>query len=209
MNARRIVRYMVGVICVLGLWESQIRAEDRKTEVLTSIGETTLCDRAPGLAGWLLGGKEIWSLERLLRRSRKGADVGGVVIGFFATWCKSCRAGLLLLQQESKKPGREAVVFVLVAIPPFPEPVADYLTALDVTLPTIEDKYGAVWEQWTKMHAENDSSTSLPRTVVVNSEQLLIGTLGAEGHDYSALIGRALDGLSTRCTGADTQKEHK
>ena len=190
---------IIGLLVLLGSGPPPAEASDRKTEVLAKTGDTVICERAPGLAGWLLGGTEVWSLKRILEAQPSSRKTQAVVIGFFATWCEPCKDGLIQLQREAKNADRSDVVFVLVAIPPFEASVEDYLNALGVTLPTVKDKYGAIWERWTRPDSETDSSVNLPRTVIVDDAQSLVAVFGAEGSDYGALVARALDDPSRRC----------
>ena len=188
-----------GLLMLFGSGPSPAEASDRTTEVLARTGDTSICEEAPGLAGWLLGGSEVWSLERVLEARQNKPKVKAIVVGFFATWCEPCKVGLKLLQREALKAARSDVVFVLVAIPPFDTSVENYLKGLDVTLPTVKDKYGAIWERWTRSDSATGASSNLPRTVIIDAGQSLVAVFGAEGSDYASLVARALDDPSHRC----------
>jgi len=196
-------------ILLIAIEPASVFAKNRKTEMLTRMGETKICQRTPGLAGWLLGGKQIWSLERVLSNKTDSRAVQAIVVGFFGTWCEPCRKGLKLLQKEAERTERQKVVFILVAIPPFDKPVGKYLKSINVTLPTIKDKFGAIWERWTKRRTDKMYSENLPRTAIINSEQMLIGAFGTEGRDYETVIRSALKNLSSQCKAQETEKEKK
>jgi len=57
-------------------------AVDGTTKSLKSVGKYKLCDSGPGLAGWLEGGGEIWSLARAI--DRQIILVGGAALALNA-----------------------------------------------------------------------------------------------------------------------------
>ena len=170
-------------------------AGDGKTKSLKTVGKYKLCDAGPGLAGWLEGGREIWSLARAIDRHKKS----GVLISFYATWCVPCRQGLPMLQALAPQLKKRNVDLILVAVPPFDGDVTEFLSGIGVTLPTIRDKFGSILQQWLHKTRGAGAKTLLPRTVLVNDLQQIVAIFGEEGPDFAEVVLQNVDTMPLMC----------
>ncbi len=186
------------VLCLFSATAGAQQTPPTRTKVLKTVGRTALCSPAPGLSGWRLDGKTLWSLARVLE-DRK-APVRGVVVSFFATWCAPCRAGLKALQRLEPYARRRGIAIVVVAVPPFPADldVAPYLKGLGVTLPAIRDKFGGIRDQWLAQ-GRKAAKVALPRTVLINDARQLVAAFGIEGRDFGAVLRSAIDRVGSLC----------
>lgn len=165
--------------------EAPVGAE-RTTQVLSQVGKHKVCDSAPGLAGWLLRDRTVWSLSKVLDGERGKPGARGIVVSFFATWCKPCKKGLPILQALAPELKEAGVPVVLVAVPPFAgQSVLGFLDGIEVRLPTIKDKFGGILKQWLLGRDEASDALKLPRTVVLNDTQQVVAVFGEEGPDFA------------------------
>lgn len=70
--------------------------------------------QAPFFSGWAMDGQP--SNRDLLLRDLRSQNGRGLLLVFFATWCKPCRAGLERLARESDRLEREGLRVVLVNV---------------------------------------------------------------------------------------------
>ena len=173
-------------------------AEASKTEILEKIGNHKRCGLAPGLAGWLVRNRTVWSLEKTLETKGDEA-VKGVIISFFATWCQPCKAGLPKLQSVQSKAKAAGVPMILVAVPEFTMDVAKFLDEIGVKIPTVKDKFAGILKQWLIGRKEGKDNLSLPRTVLVNDDQQIVQIYGQEGDDFAARVIEDAKRVSTLC----------
>ena len=201
--ARRAAWLLPATAALLLLLDSPARAAGRETERLERIGSHAVCAEAPGLAGWLVRTGELWSLERVLAGRAEGSAPRAVVISFFGTWCEPCLAGLDVLQSQASRLGEKGVRVILVAVPPFEEdkPLPDFLRSRKLTLPTIQDKFGGIWERWggAKPGGAAPMTVTLPRTAVVRADGRLVAVFGQEGDDFASVLMDTADRLPTLC----------
>jgi thiol-disulfide isomerase/thioredoxin len=173
-------------------------AKTAKTAELPGIGKQQRCDAAPRRAGWLFQAErarpQIWSLEK--RLSAKSPP-RAAVISFFATWCKPCRAGLPRLARLAAK--HPDVAFVLVVVPPFEPGLQGFLDPLNLQLPVIHDRFGALWDAWAKSPS-GGAAPALPRTIIVDGIPRITAILGQEGADFEVAVSRHLGVVDTACT---------
>jgi thiol-disulfide isomerase/thioredoxin len=173
-------------------------AEQGETEILETIGRHKRCGSAPGLAGWLVRNRTVWSLENVLD-GKQGDPAKGVIVSFFATWCEPCKKGLPILQQAQADAAAAGVPMILVAVPEFTMDVVPFLDAIGVKVPTIKDKFGGILKQWLLGRKEGKDSLSLPRTVLVNDTQQIARIYGMEGADFGALLAKDAKNVSKLC----------
>jgi thiol-disulfide isomerase/thioredoxin len=174
------------------------RAEQGETEILETIGRHKRCASAPGLAGWLVRNRTVWSLENVLD-GKQGSPAKGVIISFFATWCEPCKKGLPILQQAQADAAAAGVSMILVAVPEFTMDVVPFLDAIGVKIPTIKDKFGGILKQWLLGRKEGKDNLVLPRTVLVNDTQQIARIYGIEGADFGALLAKDAKNVSKLC----------
>jgi len=164
---------------------SEPEAKGSKTEILQTIGRHKRCDAAPGLAGWLVRNRTVWSLENVLD-GKKGDPAKGVLVSFFGTWCEPCKKGLPMVQAARAQAEAAGVPMILVAVPPFDgKAIVPFLDELGVTLPTVKDKFGGILKQWLLGKKEGPDKLSLPRTVLINDLQQIVQIYGTEGEDFT------------------------
>ncbi len=169
------------------------------TEVLPTLGRHKRCDAAPGLAGWLVRNRTVWSLENVLD-GKKGSPAKGVLISFFGTWCKPCEKGLPMLQAARAEAEAAGVPMVLVAVPPFDGmEIVPFLDALGVTIPTVKDKFGGVLKQWLLGKKAGVENLILPRTVLINDLQQIVQIYGTEGQDFTRRLVEDAKNVSKLC----------
>ena len=173
-------------------------AEQGKTEILKTIGRHKRCASAPGLAGWLVRNRTVWSLENVLD-GKQGGPAKGVIISFFATWCEPCKKGLPILQQAQADAAAAGVPMILVAVPEFTMDVVPFLDAIGVKIPTIKDKFGGILKQWLLGRKQGADNLTLPRTVLVNDTQQIARIYGMEGADFGAKIVEDAKNVSKLC----------
>lgn len=169
------------------------------TQVLERIGRHKRCDAAPGLAGWLVRNRTVWSLGNVLD-GKKNSPAKGVLISFFGTWCEPCKKGLPMLQAARAQAEAAGVPMVLVAVPPFDgKEIVPFLDELSVTIPTVKDKFGGILKQWLLGKKAGPGNLVLPRTVLVNELQQIVQIYGTEGEDFTRRLVEDAKGVSKLC----------
>ena len=172
---------------------------DSGTQILESIGQHKRCDAAPGLAGWLVRNRTVWSLGNVLD-GKKNSPAKGVLISFFGTWCEPCKKGLPMLQAARAQAEAAGVPMVLVAVPPFDgKEIVPFLDDLSVTIPTVKDKFGGILKQWLLGKKAGQGKLVLPRTVLVNDLQQIVQIYGTEGADFSEKLVEDAKNVSKLC----------
>ena len=179
--------------------ESVSNASASATEILHTIGRHKRCDAAPGLAGWLVRNRTVWSLGNVLD-GKKASPAKGVLISFFGTWCEPCEKGLPMLQAARAQAEAAGVPMVLVAVPPFDgQKIVPFLDGLGVTIPTVKDKFGGILKQWLLGKKAGQGKLHLPRTVLVNDLQQIVQIYGTEGEDFTRRLVEDAKGVSKLC----------
>jgi thiol-disulfide isomerase/thioredoxin len=169
------------------------------TEVLEHIGRHKRCDAAPGLAGWLVRNRTVWSLGNVLD-GKKASPAKGVLISFFGTWCEPCKKGLPMLQAARAQAEAAGVPMVLVAVPPFDgKEIVPFLDELGVTIPTVKDKFGGILKQWLLGKKAGKGKLVLPRTVLINDLQQIVQIYGTEGEDFTRRLVEDAKSVSKLC----------
>lgn len=169
------------------------------TQVLESIGKHKRCDAAPGLAGWLVRNRTVWSLGNVLD-GKKASPAKGVLISFFGTWCEPCKQGLPMLQAARAEAEAAGVPMVLVAVPPFDgQKIVPFLDELGVTIPTVKDKFGGILKQWLLGKKAGPDNLALPRTVLINELQQIVQIYGTEGEDFARRLVEDARSVSKLC----------
>ena len=163
------------------------------TERLDSCGPVRVGGPAPEFGGWSVDGHVV-TLRRLLHASGRKPSAG-LVLSFFATWCKPCKAGLPLLASLAPGLGERGVSVLLVAVGEDAGQVRPFLAGLGVGLPALEDKFGKVAERYGVGGAEGGV---LPRTFVLDGQGRVRAILGREGTDFGAALLAALPKGDTR-----------
>ncbi len=187
-------------IALAGPSSVEISSADPGTVRLEHIGSHRRCERVSGLAGWVYGRNEVWSLEQTLRPAPSSHGTRGVIVSFFATWCKPCRKGIKVLQELAPTAGEHNVTTVLVAVPPYGPPLSEYLREFETDLLIIEDKFGGIWQQWTNSAPDSNTNNGLPRTVVIDGSRRLVAIFGQEAEDFAAKLLYALKNMPLLCS---------
>lgn len=154
------------------------------TERLTESGAVRVGDAAPDFGGWTLDGG-VATLPRLMS-GPGGTSAKGLVLSFFATWCKPCRTGLAELHRAAPALGERGFGIALVAVGQGADEVRPYLAELGVELTAVEDRFGKVAERYGVASTAGDAT--LPRTFVLDGGGVVRAILGREGHDFAALL---------------------
>ena len=176
---------VVGVALLLsprpGAWANEATA---KTEVLSTTGPVKVGGKAPRFAGWT-GGNEVIRLDRLLRPPG-GEPSAGLVVSFFATWCKPCERGLPALSAVAGELAEARVPILLVAVGERTQRFAPFLKGLGVDLLAVEDRFGKISQRYGVL--SKDGEGKLPRTFVLDADGIVTTILGQEGADFGALL---------------------
>jgi thiol-disulfide isomerase/thioredoxin len=122
------------------------------------------------------------------KRCRQERNV--LVLSFFASWCKPCRAEMPMLQELASKYREEGVLFYLVNKGQPRDTVSEFLFEQVVTLPVLMDQY----EVMSKKYGVRE----LPTLVVIGKDGRLAEYHTGYAEGYQSSLGRTLDSLLGR-----------
>jgi len=122
------------------------------------------------------------------KRCRQERNV--LVLSFFATWCKPCRAEMPVLQELASKYRGEGVLFYLVNQGQPRDTVSNFIFDQVVTLPVLLDQY--------EVTAKKYGVRELPTLVVIGKDGKLAEYHSGYAEGYQAALGRTLDSLLGR-----------
>lgn len=177
----------LGLLCPLGAGAQPAPAS--VTERLDSCGPVSVGGLAPEFGGWALDGR-VLTLARLLHPPG-GEPAPGVVLSFFATWCKPCKDGLPLLDALAPRLQERGVPVLLVAVGEGADKVGPFLAGLGVGLVALEDKFGKIAERY---GVGGKAGGALPRTFVLDGQGRVVAIVGREGEDFERVLLAALAG---------------
>ncbi len=171
-------------------------AAEEKSVQLAESGEAKLGAPAPPFGGWSIRGRDVLSLDALLK-STAGGPTRAVLVSFFATWCKPCREGLPVVAAVAKELAPEGLRTVLVATGEGGDEVVKFLDGLGVDLPTLGDKFDAVSKRYGITQAAQGTSVSkqVPRTFVIDAQGNVRLIVSLEGADFRELLVQTIRAL--------------
>jgi thiol-disulfide isomerase/thioredoxin len=152
------------------------------SKTVTQMGPLKVGQPCPSFAGLTLNDQAL-SLGKLLAPD-KGRPPVAVVISFFATWCKPCKAQLPVIERvvASSKDVRG----VLIDFGEDPDVVAPFVQAENLRLPVIPDKF-------TKIAARLGVDQALPRTLVLDGKGSVSTIFDHEGDDFDKALRAAIE----------------
>jgi len=171
----------ISVCLALACAAATVWAAPGPSRTVSQMGPLKVGQPCPSFGGLTLDNRAL-SLSKLVA-PRRGTPAA-VVISFFATWCKPCKAQLPVLDRVLA--GRTDVRGVLIDFGEDPDVVAAFVSAEKLTLPVVPDKF-------TKIAARLGVDQSLPRTLVVDSKGNVSAIFEHEGDDFEKALRAAID----------------
>jgi thiol-disulfide isomerase/thioredoxin len=152
------------------------------THTVNQMGPLKVGQPCPTFGGLTLENRPL-SLTKLLAPD-KGSTATAVVISFFATWCKPCKAQLPVIERVVAS--STEVRGVLIDYGEDPEVVAPFVVAQKLALPVVPDKF-------TKIADRLGVDQSLPRTLVVDSKGNVSAIFDHEGDDFEKVLRASIE----------------
>ena len=152
------------------------------SKTVSQMGPVKVGQPCPSFAGLTLADHAL-SLSKLLA-PEEGRATAAVVISFFATWCKPCKAQLPVIERvvaDSKD-----VRGVLIDYGEDPEVVAPFVQTQKLALAVIPDKF-------TKIAIRLGVDQSLPRTLVVDGKGNVSVIFDHEGDDFEKVLRASIE----------------
>jgi peroxiredoxin len=107
-----------------------------KTELLEKSGQIHIGEKAPLIAGFGLR-EQVVSLKRILRKHGCRA----VLVSFFASWCRPCLKGIMMLQENQEKLRSRGIDILLVNVGEDKKRVKFFIENHSLTLPVMLDEF--------------------------------------------------------------------
>lgn len=185
-RARLAVLPLIAAVCAAS--PSRALAADVASALVPKSGPVEVGKPFPTFGGWGLDGTMV-SLKRLLEKPRGGGEATrAVVVSFFATWCKPCKANLPPLARAVAAAG-PAVKAVLVDFGPEEvEKVKKFAGDLGLPFPVLLDPY-------LKVSGRCGVTESLPRTFVLDGKGSVTAIFVHEGSDFEQTLAAELSKL--------------
>jgi peroxiredoxin len=165
------------------------RAETEKTQSLETFGGLTVGQPAPWFAGWTTEG-QVWNLNGAFKES--GTQRLALVL--WASWCKPCRAGLVALAAAADSLREAGVEVVLVGLDRQEADARRFLEKTPLPFTCVLDPFNNATLKFLGMEndgQEQPTAPTLPLTVVLDRQRVVVAIYGAEGPDYlDLLLGR-------------------
>jgi thiol-disulfide isomerase/thioredoxin len=176
MNTRNRIAIGVTLACAATM------AVAAPSRTVNQMGPSKVGQPCPSFAGLTLDSRAL-SLSKLLAPD-KGNPAAAVVISFFATWCKPCKAQLPVIERlvASSKDVRG----LLIDFGEDPGVVTTFVQEQNLKLPVIPDKF-------TKIAERLGVDQSLPRTLVVDGKGKVSAIFDHEGDDFEKALRAAIE----------------
>jgi thiol-disulfide isomerase/thioredoxin len=157
-----------------------LAAAPAKTLVLTESGSAKVGAMAPSFGGWDLSGKQVISLDKLLKEQPPTA----LLITFGASWCLPCNEGfprLMALQQKHQ----EVLRLLLVDVEPGQAKAQEFAARHGFSGPAILDKFEVTAKTY-GLHEQG--KLALPRTFLLTAKGRVQAIYREDGADIEELI---------------------
>lgn len=177
---QRATAFLAG-LAVAVLATATVAAPSRTVDKL---GPLTVGKPCPSFGGFTLNSDTL-SLAKLLNPP-KGSPASAVVVSFFATWCKPCKAQLPVIERVVASLAGKGVRGVLVDFGEEPDEVAVFVEQQKLRLPVIPDRF-------TKIAVRLGVDQTLPRTFVVGRDGTVRAIFEHEGDDFEKALRAAVE----------------
>ncbi len=158
-------------------------ARELPTRKADSLGTLVVGQQLPAFA-LPVAANDIVSRRTLLKEERP------VLIGFWASWCASCRRGMNQLQawQDTLRL-QPAPNMLFINVGEKLEVVEEARAKHAWTLPLVQDRFGAVAERFgIPLSGSEATRSSLPITVLADAQGVIRAIYTAEGDDFARVL---------------------
>ena len=170
---------------LLLLLPGSILAQHSLTQKVDSLGTLRVGQLLPAFA-LPVAANDIVSRRTLLESERP------MLIGFWASWCASCRAGITAVQAWQsglEDAGLPQPSLLFINVGEKRETIEATRQHYGWTLPLVQDRFGAVAERFgIPLRGNEASRSSLPVTVLADAEGVIRAIYTAEGEDFSRVL---------------------
>ncbi len=119
------------------------------------------------------------------QRNRQERNI--LVLSFFASWCKPCKAEMPMLQELASKYREDGILFYLVNKGESQDTVSNFLFEQVVNLPVLMDQYEVL--------AKKFQVRELPTLAVITKEGILAECHTGYAEGYQSILAGKLDSL--------------